>query len=56
MPINITLLLVLYYCLNNPLLVLYCYYNRPLLPYLQLINPYYFISSWLTLTILPVAN
>ena len=30
----------------------YCYYNRPLLPCLQLINPYYFISSWLTLTTL----
>jgi glycopeptide antibiotics resistance protein len=37
-------------------LLLYYYYNRPLLPCLQLINPYCFISSWLTLTTLPTAN
>ena len=44
-PTNITLLPALYYRPNDLLLVLYCYYNRPLLPYLQLTNPYYFISS-----------
>ena len=40
----------------NLSLALYYYYNRPLLPCLQLTNPYYFISSWLTLAALPTAN
>jgi hypothetical protein len=40
----------------NLSLVPYCYYNRPLLPCLQLTNPYCFISSWLTLTALSIAN
>ena len=40
----------------NLSLALYCYYNRPLLPCLQLTNPYCFISSWLTLTVLPAAS